>query len=97
VREGGELAAAAAKLSQGDLATLDELAGAIVRRGLGTPALYLLESMRPLGFVGSQLMLVLRPVVAIAWPDPRRWDGVQRMLEVRGATELLCRRIEARM
>ncbi len=97
MKEGGELAAAEAKLSPGDLAILDELAGAIVRRGLGTPALFFLESMRPLGFVGSQLMLVLRPVVAIAWPDPRRWDAVQRVLEVRDATELLCRRIEARM
>lgn len=97
MREGGELAAAEAKLSPDDLAILDELAGAIARRGLGTPALFFLESMRPLGFVGSQLMLVLRPVVAIAWPDPRRWDAVQRVLEVRGATELLCRRIEARL
>jgi hypothetical protein len=92
-----DLEAPEASLSADELAMLDELADAIVRRHLGTPALFFLESMRPLGFVGSQLMLVLRPVVAIAWPDPRRWDQVQRVLEVRGATELLCRRLEARM
>jgi hypothetical protein len=93
----GELAALEAQVSADDLAMLDELADAIVRRRLGTPALFFLESMRPLGFIGSQLMIVLRPLVAVAWPDPRRWDQVQRVLEVRGATELLCRRLEARM
>ena len=93
----GELEALEARLSPDDLALLDELADAIVRRHLGTPALFFLESMRPLGFIGSQLMIVLRPLVLVAWPDPRRWDGVQRVLEVRGATELLCRRLEARM
>lgn len=80
-----------------DLAMLDELADAIVKRGLATPALFFLESMRPLGFVGSQLMIVLRPIISIVWSEPRRWDAVQRVLEVRGATELLCRRLEARM
>jgi hypothetical protein len=93
----GELPALEARLLPDDLAMLDELADAIVRRHLGTPALFFLESMRPLGFIGSQLMIVLRPLALVAWPDPRRWDGVQRVLEVRGATELLCRRLEARM
>lgn len=91
------LAALEARLLPADLAMLDELADAIARRGLGTPALFFLESMHPLGFVGSQLMIVMRPVIALAWPEPRRWDQVQRVLEVRGATELLCRRLEARM
>lgn len=86
-----------ARLAPADLAMLDELADVIVRRHLGTPALFFLESMRPLGFVGSQLMIVMRPMIALAWPDARRWDQVQRVLEIRGATELLCRRLEARM
>ena len=80
-----------------DLAMLDELADAIVRRHLATPALFFLESMRPLGFVGSQMMVFLRPVVALVWPAPRRWDQLQRVLEVRGSMELLARRLEERM
>jgi hypothetical protein len=80
-----------------DLAMLDELAEAIVRRRLGTPALFFLESMRPLGFVGSQMMVFLRPLVALVWPSPQRWDQVQRVLETRGGTELLARRLEALM
>ena len=80
-----------------DLAMLDELADAIIRRRLGTPALFFLESMRPLGFVGSQMMVFLRPIVALVWADPKRWDQVARMLEVRGSIELLAQRIEARL
>ena len=80
-----------------DLAMLDELADAIVRRRLGTPALFFVESMRPLGYVGSQMMVFLRPMVALVWADPRRWDQVQRVLEVRGSMELLAQRLEAKL
>jgi len=86
-----------AAITDDDRALLDELADAIVARRLATPALFFLESMRPLGFVGSQLMIVLRPIVAIVWSSPRRWDQVQRVLEVRGSTELLCLRLEERL
>ena len=84
-------------MTDDDLAMLDELADAIVRRRLGTPALFFVESMRPLGYVGSQMMVFLRPMVALVWADPRRWDQVQRVLEVRGSMELLAQRLEARM
>ena len=84
-------------ITDDDRAMLDELAEAITRRHLATPALFFLETLRPLGFVGSQLMIVMRPLVAIVWSSPRRWDQVQRVLEIRGSTELLCRRLEERM
>lgn len=84
-------------MSPDDLAMLDELADAIVRRHMATPALFFLESMRPLAFVGSQMMVFLRPVVSIVWTEPHRWDQLQRVLEERGATELLAQRLEARM
>jgi hypothetical protein len=80
-----------------DLALIDELADAIVRRHLGTPALFFVETMRPLGFVGSQMMVFLRPLVGLVWATPARWDHVQRILEVRGSLEVLARRLEARM
>jgi hypothetical protein len=80
-----------------DAAMLDELADAIVRRHLATPALFFLESMRPLSFVGSQMMLFLRPIISVIWTDPKRWDQLQRVLEQRGSVEALARRLEARM
>jgi hypothetical protein len=92
-----DLDALEARLTADELAMLDELADGIVVRRLGTPALFFLESMRPLGYVGSQMMVFLRPMVALVWSNPRRWDQVQRVLEVRGSTELLARRLEARM
>jgi hypothetical protein len=85
------------ELPAADLAMLDELADAIVARRLATPALFLLESMRPLSFVGSQMMLVMRPFVALVWSSPLRWDQLQRVLEVRGSMDQLACRLEARM
>jgi hypothetical protein len=84
-------------VTDADGAMLDELADAIVRRHLATPALFFLESMRPLSFVGSQMMLVMRPVIAMVWTDPKRWDQLQLVLEERGSVEELARRLEARM
>src|SRR5258706_84032 len=80
-----------------DEGMLDELADAIVRRHLATPALFFLESMRPLSFVGSQMMLFLRPMINVVWTDPKRWDQLQRVLEERGSVEELARRLEAKM
>jgi hypothetical protein len=52
----------------------------------------------------SALLAALSAVLIVASIAPflvptryRLWDQVQRVLEVRGATELLCRRLEARM
>ncbi|MBA3539339.1 MAG: hypothetical protein H0T79_06895 [Deltaproteobacteria bacterium] len=87
----------APELSAEDGAMLDELADAIVRRHLETPALFFLESMRPLNFIGSQMMVFLRPIVSVIWANPRRWDQVQRVMEIRGSAEELARRLEARM
>ena len=90
------LAATEAELDDGDRAFLDELADGIAKRRLTPAAVFFLESMKPMGWVGSQLLLFLRPLVAIIWHDPVRWDRAQRILEKRGAIELLLRRLEAR-
>ncbi len=84
-------------MTEADREMLDELADAIVRRHLATPALFFLESMRPLSFVGSQMMVFFRPLVALVWTNPQRWDQLQRVLEDRGGVEELARRLEARM
>ena len=84
-------------MTEQDGVMLDELADAITRRHLATPALFFLESMRPLSFVGSQMMVFLRPMVSMVWTNPQRWDQLQRVLEERGSVEELARRLEARM
>jgi hypothetical protein len=85
-----------ARLSDEDKQFLDALADGLARRRLTSAALFFLESMKPLNFVTSSMMLVLRPVITTVWSEPARWDRVQRLLEQRGAIELLLRRLEAR-
>ena len=75
---------------------LDELADAVARRKLTPAAVFFLESVKPLGWLGSQLLLFFRPIVSVIWHDPIRWDRAQKILEKRGAIELLLRRLEAR-
>lgn len=84
------------ELDDEDRKLLDELADGIARRKLTPAAVFFLESVKPLGWIGSQVLLFFRPIVAILWPDPTRWDRAQRILEKRGALELLLRRLEAR-
>lgn len=83
-------------LAPDDRKLLDELADAIVKRRLTSAAIFFLESMKPMNFVGSQTMILLRPLVILVWPQPARWDQLQRVLEQRGTIELLLLRLEAR-
>jgi len=85
-----------ASLTDDDRKFLDELADGLTKRRLASPAVFLLESIKPLGWLGSQLLLLFRPMVAVVFHDPVRWDRVQRLLEHREAVELLLRRLEAR-
>jgi hypothetical protein len=85
-----------ARLSDEDRAFLDALADGLARRRLASAALFFLESMKPMSFVTSAMMVFLRPIISTVWTDPVRWDRVTRLLEERGAIELLLRRLEAR-
>jgi len=84
------------RLGDKDRAFLDELADGIAKRRLTAAALFFLESMKPMSFVSASMMIFLRPVITTVWSDPVRWDHVTRLLEQRGAIELLLRRLEAR-
>lgn len=83
-------------LGDDDRAMLDEFADGIAGRGMVAPAIFFLESMKPLGFVTSQVMHFFRPMVQVVWTDPVRYDRLARILEQRGTVELLLRRLEAR-
>ncbi len=68
----------------------------IAKRRLSTPGLIFFEMMRPLNYLGAQVMHFTRPGVwAIA---PRRIYGgythFAEFLEQRGSLEYMCRRIE---
>jgi hypothetical protein len=83
-------------LADEERALLDRLAEGLSRRRLAAPAILFLESARPLGFVASQALHFFRPLVGAVLAEPRSYDLLARLLERRGAVELLVRRLEAR-
>jgi hypothetical protein len=72
---------------------VDEVASDIVRRGLVTPAILLLESHKPLaGFIGHA-SVVFAPF-ALPFVGFDRYAGISRLLSKPGNVEQLIRRIE---
>lgn len=72
---------------------LDTAAEAVVRRGLETPALFALEMHRPLGFIASQGLILLGPMLGpLLGMD--RMQNASRLLREPGAVDALIRRIE---
>lgn len=83
-----------AEISAADLAMLDKVAEWVVRRGLCTPAMLILEGSAPLNFVGSSLLTFFRPVVGLGF-NTTQWERFEALLEKRCALRLLSERIEA--
>jgi len=80
-------------LSDEEKEQLDKIAKGIVSRGLTTPSIMFLESVKPLNFLGSQVMLFFRPIVAAIFPASS-YDRVEAILEKRQSIEWLIIRIE---
>jgi hypothetical protein len=74
---------------------LDRIAGGVVRYGMTVPAIFLLESSKPLSFVGGQFLHFLSPIVHSLF-DAREIDRLAYLLERRETLEELIVRIERR-
>ena len=73
--------------------TVEEVCQEVVRRRMATPALIMLETFRPLNFIGSQVLHFFHPIVsAILTTDAYR--NFTEFLERRGSVDYLCQRIE---
>src|SRR5258708_788041 len=72
---------------------IDRLCRQVHARGLATPALIFLESVRPLNYVSSQTLHFFAPVLS-AVTDARACQEFAEFLEHRGSVDYLCRRIE---
>ena len=64
------------------------LAQFVARRQLLTPALMLLESGRPLNFIGSQVLAFLAPFATLVF-SPEEYEVLVRLLERRLGIDLL--------
>ena len=72
----------------------DKMARKIVELRLTPVAVVMLESSKPISYLGSQLMVFLQPIVTAVFPF-QTYDEVTALLEDRANVELFIRRIEA--
>jgi hypothetical protein len=75
-----------------DLAILDRFAVLLADRALATPAIFLVQSLAPLGFLGTQLVHALSPLLEMVAP-PDEIDQLARLLESRETPALLTDRL----
>ncbi len=80
------------QLQADELALLDRLARLVADRGLATPAIFLVESLAPLGFLGGQLVHALLPIVEVVAP-PEEIERLARLLERRDTPALFADRL----
>lgn len=80
------------RLDAEDLALLDRFARLIADRGLATPAIFLVESLVPLGFLASQLVHALTPMMGMVAP-PDEIERLARVLERRDAPTVFIDRL----
>jgi hypothetical protein len=73
---------------------VDRLCRHVVQRGLTTPALLFLETVRPLNYVSAQTLQFFSPFLSVV-VDAQGCQEFAEFLEHRGAIEFLCLRIEA--
>ena len=76
-----------------DKLLLQQVAAEIVRRRLATPAIFFLESVKPVNFIGSQVMHFFTPIVSLLF-DFTRYQRFAELLERRESLELLIQEIE---
>jgi hypothetical protein len=74
-------------------ASVAKVADFLVRFGMTTPALFTLETMRPLSYVGSQFMHILTPAVT-TFLTTEAWNEMAELLEDRRGMDYVLERIE---
>ncbi len=80
-------------LNDEQIKLLEKLADWIVRKGMTTPAILFLESVRPLNFVGSQVMVFFQPAVQAVFKVPE-WNEFRLIMEDRNSIEIFLDLIE---
>ena len=85
----------AAVFSIEDLALLERVADAVVKRGMAAPAMVFLESLNPMNFLGSQALYFLTPIVEWAF-HAKEVEQVARLLERRDTISRLITLIESK-
>lgn len=82
-------------ISVEDMALMERVADAVVKRGMAAPATVFLESMGPMNFLGSQALHFFAPILDCAF-DAREVEQAARLLERRDSIARLIAVIEAK-
>lgn len=80
-----------AGLTQSEGKVVEELVDVVARRKLITPSIMLLELLRPFGFLGSQFLLLLQPLLG---PLSRKIGRYASLLEDREKIDGLLERLD---
>ena len=72
---------------------LDKLAKMVIKRGMAIPAIMFLESIKPLNYISSQVMVFFEPLVQTIFSF-KDYDTFRTALEKRETIEILILRIE---
>ncbi len=83
-------------LSAEDVALLERVADAVIRRGLAALALIFLESMGPMNFLGSQALHFFTPLLDVVFPQ-RDIERIALLLERRDTLSRLAAIIDSRV
>lgn len=77
------------------VAIIERIASRVVDLKLTPLAIVMLESSKPLSFIGSQLMVFFQPIITAIFPF-QQYDEVAALLEDRTSIEELIQTIERR-
>ena len=82
-----------AAISQSDRQLISNLAEKIVRHGMAVPAIFSLEMVKYMSFIGSQLMVFFGPVITV-FIQSESYYKITHLLEERQNVEFLMVEIE---
>ena len=80
-------------VSQADRQLISDLAEKIVKHGMAVPAIFFLEMVKYMSFIGSQLMVFFGPVITV-FIQSKSYYKITHLLEERQNVEFLMLEIE---
>lgn len=81
-------------LQKNEKVITDKIARAVVRRGMSVPAVFFIQTFKPMNFIGSQALVFFGPVIESLFPRADIYEFAAFM-EERENVEHLMERIEA--
>jgi hypothetical protein len=80
-------------LTPEESAVLDKIAFKIVDRGWSVPSILFLESVKPMNYIGSQVMVFFEPIIQTLFSF-KDYTTLRELLEKRASIEILLQKIE---